>query len=152
MSVFGVFTVRIYTHSDWIMRIRMRENTVQKNSEYEHFSRSFINRFRDRLTPGNNRIISSCSYQLVLADRRVINSGDIFYQGTRDEVWFLRRVIFIRLSSDHRFRKYCLYRKIFILWRRLLATSLQVIFRSNIDNKKYPRLTQSYPWESQMTK
>ena len=34
-SVFGVFLVRIFQHSDWI-----RENTDQKKSEYGHFSRS----------------------------------------------------------------------------------------------------------------
>ena len=34
-SVFGVFLVRIFPHSDWIW-----ENTNHKNYEYGHFSRS----------------------------------------------------------------------------------------------------------------
>ena len=42
MSVFGVFLVLIFPHSDWILRIspysvRMREKTDQKISEYGHF-------------------------------------------------------------------------------------------------------------------
>ena len=43
VSVFGVFLVRIFLHSDWITNTqaeyssRMRENTDQKNSEYGHF-------------------------------------------------------------------------------------------------------------------
>ena len=36
VSVFGVFVVRIFPHSYWI--VWMRENTDQKNSEYWHFS------------------------------------------------------------------------------------------------------------------
>ena len=46
VSVFGVFLVRIFPHSDWLRRdislysVRMRENTDQKNSEYRFFSRS----------------------------------------------------------------------------------------------------------------
>ena len=49
VSVFGVFLVRIFPHSDWIRRdtklvspysVWMRENTDQKNSKYEKFSRS----------------------------------------------------------------------------------------------------------------
>ena len=45
VSVFRVFLVRIFPHSDWIRReteysVQMRENTNQKNSEYGHFSRS----------------------------------------------------------------------------------------------------------------
>ena len=35
VSVFGVFLVRIFPYS-----VRMLENTDQRNSEYEHFSRS----------------------------------------------------------------------------------------------------------------
>ena len=35
VSVFGVFLVRIFPNLDWIP-----ENRDQKNSEYEHFSRS----------------------------------------------------------------------------------------------------------------
>ena len=47
VSVFLVFLVRIFPHSNWIRRdipcispysVRMRENTDQKNSEYGHFS------------------------------------------------------------------------------------------------------------------
>ena len=34
VSVFGVFSVRIFPHL-----VRMQENTDQKNSEYRHFSR-----------------------------------------------------------------------------------------------------------------
>ena len=50
MSEFGVFLVRIFPHSDWILcispySIRMRENTDQNNSEYEHFLRSVVNSF-----------------------------------------------------------------------------------------------------------
>ena len=48
MSVFGVFLVHIFPHSDWIRgdqsispySARMRENINQKNSEYRHFSRN----------------------------------------------------------------------------------------------------------------
>ena len=42
VSVFGVFSVRIYQHSDNISpySVWMRENTDKKNSEYGHFSRS----------------------------------------------------------------------------------------------------------------
>ena len=50
VSVFGVIRVRIFPHSDWILRIspysfRMRENTYQNNSEYGHFLHSdgFLN-------------------------------------------------------------------------------------------------------------
>ena len=39
MSVFGVILVLIFLHLDWYS-VRMRENTDQKNSEYEHFSLS----------------------------------------------------------------------------------------------------------------
>ena len=40
--VFGVILVRIFPHSDWILRIspytvRMQENTDQNNSEYGQF-------------------------------------------------------------------------------------------------------------------
>ena len=46
VSVFGVFLVRIFPHSDWIRRdtanaaksVQIRENTDQKNSEYGYFS------------------------------------------------------------------------------------------------------------------
>ena len=42
VSVYGVFLVRIFPHSDWIRRdteysVGMRENTDQENSEYRHF-------------------------------------------------------------------------------------------------------------------
>ena len=45
VSMFGVFLVRIFPHSDWIRKVlqifpyslRIRENTDKKNSEYEHF-------------------------------------------------------------------------------------------------------------------
>ena len=50
VSLFGVFLVRIFPHSDWIRRVRSIfiflyidskcENTDQKNSEYGCFSRS----------------------------------------------------------------------------------------------------------------
>ena len=49
MSVFGVFLVRIFPHSDWIRRdtlsispysVWMRKNTDQKNPEEGHFSRA----------------------------------------------------------------------------------------------------------------
>ena len=47
VSVFGVFLVRIFPHSDWIRRkrispylVRMRKSMNQKISEYGHFSRS----------------------------------------------------------------------------------------------------------------
>ena len=45
MSVFGIFVVRIFPHSDLIRRylgnpVKIRENTDQKNSKYGHFSRS----------------------------------------------------------------------------------------------------------------
>ena len=48
MSVFKVFLVRIFPHFDWNdnllykspYSVRMRENTDQKNSWYEHFLRS----------------------------------------------------------------------------------------------------------------
>ena len=45
ITVFGVFLVSIFQHSNWIRRdtpysVRMRENKYQKNSEYRHFSRS----------------------------------------------------------------------------------------------------------------
>ena len=58
VSVFGVFQVRIFSHSDWIRRdnqylsifglnmerfeLWMRENTDLKDSEYGHFSHSAI--------------------------------------------------------------------------------------------------------------
>ena len=44
MSLFGVFPVRVFPHSDWISpySVLMRENVGQKNSEYEHFLRSAI--------------------------------------------------------------------------------------------------------------
>ena len=45
--IFGVFLVCIFQHSDWIRTdsislysVRMRENTDQKNSEYQHTSSS----------------------------------------------------------------------------------------------------------------
>ena len=42
VSVFWIFVVRIFPHSDWIGRdthsVRMRENMDQKNSEYRHFT------------------------------------------------------------------------------------------------------------------
>ena len=41
VSVFGVFLVSIFPHSDWYS-VRMRENTDQKNSEYIHFSRNSV--------------------------------------------------------------------------------------------------------------
>ena len=42
MSLFRVFLIRIFAHSEWIRRdreysVRMRENMDQKNSEYGHF-------------------------------------------------------------------------------------------------------------------
>ena len=42
MSLFRVFLIRIFAHSEWIRRdreysVRMRENVDQKNSEYGHF-------------------------------------------------------------------------------------------------------------------
>ena len=44
MSIFWVFLVHIFPHSDWIRRdtdspfsVRIRENTDQSNSEYGHF-------------------------------------------------------------------------------------------------------------------
>ena len=40
MSVFGVFLVRIFPHSDSPYSVQMRENTDQKISEYEHISHS----------------------------------------------------------------------------------------------------------------
>ena len=40
VSVFGVFLVGIFPHSDWIW-----ENMDQKNSEYGHFSRSVYYHF-----------------------------------------------------------------------------------------------------------
>ena len=40
MFVFGVILVRIFPHSDWIRRIRLRENTDKKNSGYRRFSRN----------------------------------------------------------------------------------------------------------------
>ena len=48
LSVFGVFLICIFPHSDWILlsispySVRMLEKTDQKNSEYEHFSHSGI--------------------------------------------------------------------------------------------------------------
>ena len=36
MSVFGVFLLRIFVHSNWILN----PNAGQKNTEYGHFSRS----------------------------------------------------------------------------------------------------------------
>ena len=38
MSVIGVILVRIFPHSDYL--VRMRENADQNNSEYRHFLRS----------------------------------------------------------------------------------------------------------------
>ena len=48
VSVFGVFLVRIFPHSEWIRRdtpylsvpVQICEDTNQKNSEYGHLSRS----------------------------------------------------------------------------------------------------------------
>ena len=48
VSVFGIIMVRIFPHSDWILRdnpyllysVLMRENTDHSNSEYGHFLRS----------------------------------------------------------------------------------------------------------------
>ena len=46
VSVFGVFLVRTFPHSNWIWRdispysVRMRKNADQKNSKYGHFPRS----------------------------------------------------------------------------------------------------------------
>ena len=40
VSVFQVFLVSIFPHSDWIFGPNIREHTNQKNSEYGHFSRS----------------------------------------------------------------------------------------------------------------
>ena len=46
LSVFGVFLVCIFPHLDWVRispySLQMRQNTDQKNSEFEHFPRSEI--------------------------------------------------------------------------------------------------------------
>ena len=49
VSVFEVFLVCNFSHSDWIRRdtpysVRIRGNTVQKNSEYGYFLRSVLAR------------------------------------------------------------------------------------------------------------
>ena len=71
VSVFGVFPVRIYSHSDCtsLCSVWMWENTDQKNSEYGHFSHSgladctfsnfFTNNY-DLFSTPQNRIISQC--------------------------------------------------------------------------------------------
>ena len=57
-SIFGVFLVCIFPHSDWIQylsvfsispySVRMLENRDQKNSEYGHFLRSGYSHFEVR--------------------------------------------------------------------------------------------------------
>ena len=44
LSVFGVFLVRIFPHSDWMLRysVNMWENTDQRNSKYGQFSHRTI--------------------------------------------------------------------------------------------------------------
>ena len=49
MFVFRVIMVRIFPHSDRI-RVRMRENADQNNSEYGHFSRSVLIDLSDMFT------------------------------------------------------------------------------------------------------
>ena len=81
MSVFGVFLICIFPHSDWIRNdtpeyreilhistysVRMRENTDQKNSEYGHFfTQCYTNdKVRKNEFQGNNHL-----YQVIFLFR-----------------------------------------------------------------------------------
>ena len=50
VSLFGVFLVHNFPHLTSPYSVQMRENTDQKNSEYRHFSRSFIEKWSISLT------------------------------------------------------------------------------------------------------